>query len=301
MKLTRKKFLKFLSAIVTIPNFFKNLFDIKNSTSEEELADIKNKQLLIPIRKSSSENYGSDEFDINYKKILIDVSKCNGCKECEKACSQWNQLEENKQEVLSGNKWTVVETIKISKYKSFRKRQCMHCNNATCIDVCPTGAAKEHITGIVYIDQNICTGCKYCVMSCPFGSIHFNHKTGTAQKCRMCIDRVLNNLSPACASVCPTGAILFDYKENLLEIAYKRKKELEKQNFKVRIYGEKELDGLGVMYILPFPASIYHLPENPKMPNEKHLFWWLQGSIQGIIISLAVLFGFLKKKEKDGN
>jgi formate dehydrogenase iron-sulfur subunit len=264
---------------------------------------------------SEEEEWGKiDDFglEVSYKKILIDTSRCIGCRSCQVACKQWNELEPRRFEkrriygeehYLAGNTWTLVESVETTSSTGevqwlFRKKQCMHCTKPTCIDVCPTGAAREHETGIVFIDQNICAGCKYCVKSCPFGSVNFNEKHGKAQKCRMCLDRVLNNLSPACATVCPTSAITFDFRENLLEKAKQRKKELEKRNIKSYLYGEEELGGLGVMYLLLAPPETYHLPAKPKMPNLNIPLWWIPGAIQGAIVAIATWFAFIRERGK---
>ena len=146
-----------------------------------------------------------------------------GCRGCQVACKQWNQLPAEKTRFdgnyqnpkhLSGKTWTLVNFIEPNDYDQnprwlFRKQSCFHCAEATCVSVCPTGAAKKRDDGIVFIDQGICAGCKYCVETCPFGTPQFDRKTGTVKKCRMCLDRVGNGLKPACATACPTGALAF--------------------------------------------------------------------------------------------
>jgi formate dehydrogenase iron-sulfur subunit len=239
------------------------------------------------------------------KRMLIDVAKCMGCRGCQVACKQWNGLPAEKTKFtgtyqnpphLSGKTWTLVEFIEPAEGEVrwlFRKRQCMHCAEATCVNICPTGAAqRDEETGIVYIDQTICTGCKYCVESCPFGSVKFDHEKGTAQKCRLCIDRVKNNLTPACAQACPTGAITFGESKDILKLAKKRKNILER-NEKIeeaRIYGETELGGLGVVYLLPEAATTYQLPDKPKLPEKKLFLKWLLGIIPGA----AIIYGMIQ-------
>ena len=235
------------------------------------------------------------------KAMLIDVSKCMGCRACQVACKQWNQLPAVKTHftgsyqnppTLNASTWTLIQFIEPEDGPVrwlFRKQQCLHCGDPACVDACPTGAMKKRADGIVFVDQDMCAGCKYCVEVCPFGTPQADHNSGTAKKCRMCIDRVDNGLQPACATACPTGAVKFGTRNELLKLAKERQAILEKRTGKKpRIYGEVELGGLGVMYILPEKASTYGLPEQPKKPLI--LPKWLYGIIPGA----AVLYGLLR-------
>jgi len=240
--------------------------------------------------------------------MLIDTSKCMGCRACQIACKQWNQLPASKTHqsgtyqnppVLSGTTWTLVQFVEPDESREvwnanprwlFRKNACNHCGDPTCVEVCPTGACKQRDDGIVYIDQGLCAGCKYCVETCPFSIPHPDHESGNARKCRMCLDRVENDMKPACATACPTGAVQFGTREAMLYHARARKAKLEEEGKKARIYGENELGGLGVMYILTDNAELYNLPETPKKPTGKILLRWLMGIIPG----LAILIGFGK-------
>ena len=228
--------------------------------------------------------------------MLIDVSKCMGCRSCQVACKQWNQLPAEKTRFtgtyqnppkLSASTWTLVSFVEPEDYNTkarwlFRKQQCLHCEDATCVNVCPTGAARKREDGTVYIDQDICCGCKYCVESCPFMTPHFDRKSGTVKKCRMCLDRVANGLKPACATACPTGAVSYGPRAAMVKAGERRVAQLPGARF----YGKTELGGLGAMYVLPEKASVYGLPEDPKLPTARIAFRWLLGAIPG----LAILF-----------
>ena len=244
--------------------------------------------------------------------MLIDVSKCIGCRGCQVACKQWNQLRAEKTQFtgtyqnpprLSGRTWTLVtfnelpgKTAEDPQLKwLFRKQSCLHCGEAACLQVCPTGAIRRTDEGIVYIDQDICTGCKYCVETCPFGTPHPDRDTGTARKCWLCMDRVTNGLKPACVSACPTGALEFGPREGMLEIARARKQILVAEGHTPRIYGETELGGLGAIYLLVEKASAYGLPENPQLPHSKIAVKWLLGVVPG----LAILYGLFRNLRKD--
>ena len=243
--------------------------------------------------------------------MLIDVSKCMGCRGCQVACKQWNQLPAEKTRNtgtyqnpprLSGKTWTLVSFIEPDDGDVrwlFRKQQCLHCGEATCLQVCPTGAIKRQ-RGIVFIDQDICTGCKYCVETCPFGTPHPNPDTGTAMKCRMCLDRVVNGLKPACVTACSTGALNFGSREEMVAIARERHQELRKTHPDANIYGasDKVLGGLGAIYLLSEKASVYGLPLDPKLPHGKIAVKWLLGVVPGLVI-LAGIWRYLRKNEPE--
>lgn len=233
--------------------------------------------------------------------MLIDVAKCMGCRGCQVACKQWNQLPAEQTSFtgtyqnpkdLSGKTWTLVTFTELAGRTPedpqvkwlFRKRSCLHCGDATCVQACPTGAARKRPDGIVYIDQDICAGCKYCVEVCPFKTPRYDHESGTVKKCRMCLDRLADGLQPACATACPTGAISFGDREGMVRLGMARFSVLRQQNPDARFYGATELGGLGIMYLLPESASVFGLPENPALPHSRIIYRWLLGIIPGLAI-----------------
>ncbi len=244
--------------------------------------------------------------------MLLDTTQCIGCRGCQVACKQWNKLPGEVTRStgtyqnppwLSAHTWTLITYTEPEDFADnprwlFRKVQCFHCTDAACEQVCPTGAIKKQENGIVYINQSICTGCKYCVQVCPFHVPHADHVTGTTSKCWMCLDRVSNGLTPACAKACPTDAILFGSRVEMLAHAKKREQILKDQGFSPRIYGENELKGLHVITILAEKASTYGLPERPRKPTEM-IFWrWLLAVVPGLAI-LAGIFGYLFKTKSE--
>ncbi len=248
----------------------------------------------------------------NAAAMLIDVTRCMGCRACQVACKQWNQLPAEKTRFtgtyqnppkLSATTWTLVNFIEPEDFDQnprwlFRKQSCFHCLEATCVNVCPTGAAKKREDGIVHIDQNMCSGCKYCVETCPFLTPHFNEDSGTVTKCRMCLDRVAGGLKPACATACPTGAVSYGDRTAMLSLARQRTDAIKKDNPQSNpyLYGEKELGGLGVMYLLPENnPELYRLPTDPRLPTEKIFFRWALGIVPG----LAILYGMWRHFRKD--
>jgi len=243
--------------------------------------------------------------------MLIDVSRCMGCRGCQVACKQWNQLPAEKTKFtgtyqnpprLSAQTWTLVHFIEPDDFDKkgwlFRKQQCLHCGEPACLYACPTGAIRKHESGIVYINQDICTGCKYCVEVCPFGTPHPDPDSGTARKCRMCLDRVKEGLAPACVKACPTGAVSFGTRKAMLALAAERKAAMKKAHPESEpfLYGEKELGGLGVMTLLSLrDAELFRLPKDPRLPTVRIALKWLFGVVPG----LAALYGMWRYFRKD--
>ncbi len=223
--------------------------------------------------------------------MYIDASKCMGCRGCQVACKQWNDLKgyvpgvrETKNTgsyenplSLDPQTWT---RIKFSEYDNpdrfqwlFLKEGCMHCTDAACVDVCPTGALKHGPYGIVTFERDLCNGCGYCSQFCPFGIPKLeiiNSVTGEAKssKCVFCQDRTVNGLTPACVKTCPASALEWGPRDAMVAKAELRVSELKtKLGFpEARVYGKTELGGLGRIYVLTAPASEYGLPENPRYP-----------------------------------
>ncbi len=223
--------------------------------------------------------------------LLVDTSKCTGCRGCQVACKQWWDLSassttqhgtyENPPD-LQPNTWT---RVKFSEYNAGGKLQwlflnfgCLHCTQAACVDVCPTGALQHNEMGFVSFEREQCNGCGYCAQACPFGVPRLetmNSLTGEAKasKCTMCQDRVTQGMTPACVKTCPPGALQFGERTAMLNIARQRVDKLRARgNAQARIYGETELGGLGRFYVLAAPPSAYGLPETPSYPGLVNLW-----------------------------
>jgi len=216
--------------------------------------------------------------------MLIDVSKCTGCRSCQVACKQWNGLPaesttntgtyQNPPD-LAPNTWTLVRFREVAERSGdvqwlFWKDGCMHCNDATCIKVCPVGAISRTDWGAVVTDCKKCIGCQSCVVACPFDKPRYSESTNKSCKCDLCVDRVENGLLPACVQACPTGALSFGDKEEMLKRAYKRVKELGGD---ASVYGDKFFGGTHVIYVLDKKAGYYNtLPANPKIASSA-IFW----------------------------
>jgi formate dehydrogenase iron-sulfur subunit len=219
--------------------------------------------------------------------MLLDLSKCTACRGCQAACKQWNDLPAVKTTNrgtyqnppdLSHSTYTLIHFKEYERNDGslawlFLNQRCLHCTNAACVDACPTGALAYNEMGFVSYEEEKCNGCGYCTQFCPFGIPRLgdpNRLTGEAKssKCTFCQDRTTNGLQPACAQACPTGAILFGERDELVQQGRQRVDYLKtvKNLSNARLYGETELGGLHQMYVLEEKASVYGLPENPRYP-----------------------------------
>ena len=206
------------------------------------------------------------------KAMLYDGSKCMACRGCQVACKQWNLLPAE----ITENRGTYENPPDLTPYTftriSFReeeakgqhkwlflKEQCMHCTDAGCIKVCPVDARAKNEFGFTEIDAEKCIGCGLCVAGCPFNVPRIESKTLKATGCWFCLDRVVNEMEPACVKTCPSGAMKYgEYSEIL---AYAHDVIAESKNDKLYLYGEHEFDGLHVLYIMPEEPTLYGLPE----------------------------------------
>lgn len=211
---------------------------------------------------------------------LIDLSKCTGCRGCQVACKQWNSQPAS-QTVNTGsnqnppdlqhNTWTLIRFDEGENngklYWDFRKDGCFHCTDAACVRVCPTQALSYGEMGAVKLNQDLCIGCKSCVIACTFNIPKYDEATKKTYKCTLCEDRIANNMLPACVKACPTGTLSFGPKDQMVASAKKRVAMLTEQGYQASLYGENYVKGTHVMYILSKPEKEYAgLKVNPRIP-----------------------------------
>ncbi|WP_302848058.1 formate dehydrogenase subunit beta [Azotobacter beijerinckii] len=220
---------------------------------------------------------------------LIDVSICIGCKACQVACSEWNDLRD---EVghnvgvydnpidLSAKSWTVMRFDEVQQENGrlewlIRKDGCMHCSDPGCLKACPSpGAIVQYANGIVDFQSEHCIGCGYCVAGCPFNVPRISQEDNKAYKCTLCSDRVAVGQEPACAKTCPTGAISFGSKADMQHLAGQRVEELHGRGYaNAGLYDPQGVGGTHVMYVLHHadrPELYHNLPKDPRISSAIH-------------------------------
>ncbi len=196
---------------------------------------------------------------------LIDTSVCTGCKACQVACSEWNDLRAEQEHCLgtyanpantNAEQWTVIKYNEVEENGHLewliRKSGCMHCEDPGCLKACPSpGAIIQYENGIVDFQSDKCIGCGYCIAGCPFDVPRMNPKDNRVYKCNLCIDRVAVGQEPACAKSCTTGAIKFGTKADMLQLANMRVAQLKERGFpNAGIYNPEGVGGTHVMYVL---------------------------------------------------
>ncbi len=184
------------------------------------------------------------------KGLLIDTTRCIGCEACSAACKEQNGLPPPIEAQTTAYTWTTVEKLAGVNVRSL----CRHCIEPTCVSVCPVGAMSRTPDGAVVYDGELCIGCRYCIMACPFGvpKYQWDRAVPVVGKCVLCADRVARGLATACASVCPTGATLFGERDDLVGEA--RRRIAERPDLYVdHIYGLEEAGGTSVMTLSSVP------------------------------------------------
>ena len=279
--------------------------------------------------------------------FFTDTSLCIGCKACEVACKQCNQLPATPPQwrgssydntgLLGAQTWrhvqfieqvgrrkaggTIAEQISLAQSQGdipatapgvalpfFNSERwlmhsdvCKHCANAPCQEACPTGAIIRTEFDTVYVQQDICNGCGYCVVACPFGVIARDEQSDhLAHKCTLCYDRLKDDLEPACAKACPTKSIQFGELTQLKAHARARLRELHERGVdEARLYGEDQtiLDGgLNSFFLLLDQPEVYNLPAQPARPAKNVAPASAWTIVAAVILGLLGMTFFREKK-----
>ena len=211
---------------------------------------------------------------------LVDISKCIGCKGCEVACKEWNDLKVEptanfgsyqSHPDLTPNTWLLMRfnEVEIDGNLNWliKKDACLHCEEPGCLFACPApGAIVQYTNGIVDFNQENCIGCQYCVTGCPFDIPRFDKSTRTVAKCNMCVDRVESGLEPACVKTCPTNAIAWGSKTDMLALAEQKVQTLNARGYaNAAVYNPAGVGGTHMMYVVPHGDRLedYRLPADP--------------------------------------
>jgi formate dehydrogenase beta subunit len=244
---------------------------------------------------------------------LIDTTTCIGCKACEVACMEWNDLPfretvfDNTYQTMPETAWNYWNLIQFREHVHedgtlqwlMRKDQCMHCADPGCLAACPADSAiVQYQNGIVDFQQDYCIGCEYCVTGCPFNIPKFNPQTKKMFKCTLCNDRVSQGLEPACIKACPTGCLHFGSKEDMTALAETRAAQLREHSAytKAGVYDPPGVGGASVIYVLhdaTNPEAYGGLPRNPRVPLSVRLWkgplkWLGNLAIAGGIVGVTL-------------
>jgi formate dehydrogenase iron-sulfur subunit len=213
----------------------------------------------------------------------IDTSTCIGCKACEVACQEWNDLPSvptrqtgtyQTLPSLHAQFWNLIRFDEVEVEGNFswllRKEQCMHCSDPGCLRACPSpGAIVQYTNGTVDVNPEQCIGCRLCETGCPFNVPRFSEKTGKMSKCTLCVDRTSVGLEPACVKSCPTGCLHFGTKEDMVALGDERVAQLKARGFaNAGLYDPPGVGGTNVVTVLKYAdrPDLYGLPANPTVP-----------------------------------
>jgi formate dehydrogenase iron-sulfur subunit len=237
---------------------------------------------------------------------LIDLSRCIGCKACQSACMEWNNLRDGVGSFegtytnpldLTDQSWTVMKFNETEIDGQFAwlifKDGCLHCTDPGCLKACPApGAIVQYTNGIVDFQQDHCIGCGYCISGCPFNVPRLRKEDSRVYKCTLCSDRVSVGLEPACIKSCPTQALSFGAKAEMLEQAHHRLEDLHERGFaRAAVYDPPGVGGTHVVFVLPHGdhAEAYGLPKDPSVGMV--LSMWRSGTAR--LLGVVTMFGVL--------
>jgi formate dehydrogenase iron-sulfur subunit len=251
--------------------------------------------------------------------FFTDTSVCIGCKACEVACKEWNQLPGNAPSFgdgfdntgqLDAQNWRHVQFIDNVPDNATGPGQgkawlmmsdvCKHCTHASCLEVCPTGSIIRTEFDTVFIQPDVCNGCRDCIAACPYNVITMDDDTGVAQKCTLCYDRLQGGMEPACAKACPTDSIQFGEVGALRETARKRVADLHAQGVsQARLYGDDDsvYGGLGAFFLLMDEPEAYQLPNtaNAVLPGRNNPASWITGAVTAVLGLLGGLIALRRR------
>jgi formate dehydrogenase iron-sulfur subunit len=251
------------------------------------------------------------------KGVLYDATKCIGCRGCQVACKQWNELPatntsntgtyENPPQ-MNADTFTRIHFTELEdngKFKwVFTKRQCMHCEHPACVEACIVGAFQKTPEGPVTYDDHKCIGCRYCMVACPFGVPNFQWTDPTpwVRKCTFCADRQGAGLKPACVTTCPTGALKFGEREDLITEARERIA-VSSGKYVDHIYGEHEVGGTSWLYLSPVAFEKVGFASHGSEPvtvNAARAMGLVPPVLLGVAAVMTGVYWVTKRKQKLG-
>ena len=281
-------------------------------------------EAVVPSSNQARHTYVADGRPVGF---FTDPTICIGCKACEVACKEWNQVPADGQTwtghsydnsgSLGASTWRHVKFQELGRRLGpqvagpmtgeaerpfgwlFLSDVCKHCGNAGCLEACPTGAIMRTEVGSVYVQDDVCNGCGYCVVACPFGVIDRRPAplpgAGGAFKCTFCYDRQAGGLTPACAKACPTESIHFGPLDELHARAEQRVAVLQARGFAdATIYNpvDTSVGGIHAFFLLLGPPEEFGLPPRPEMPTIYLRGAWTSAAITCALALLGACLAF---------
>jgi formate dehydrogenase iron-sulfur subunit len=251
--------------------------------------------------------------------FFTDTSVCIGCKACEVACKEWNNVPADGFNLLGmsydntgrldANSWRHVAFIEQPAPAGspsddprwlMMSNVCKHCTHAACLDVCPTGSLFRTEFGTVVVQEDICNGCGYCIPACPYGVIDQRKDDGRAWKCTLCYDRIGDGLTPACAKACPTESIQYGELSELRERAAARVDALhEAGTSSARLYGHDPSDGVGgdgAFFLLLDEPEVYGLPPDPVVTTRDLPAMWKRAGLAALAMVAGAVVAFAGRR-----
>ena len=250
--------------------------------------------------------------------FFTDSTLCIGCKACEVACKEWNGIADDgfnwtgnsydNTGAVGHSTWRHVKFVEHAPEPGiggnnadlaswvFSSDVCKHCENAGCLEACPTGAIVRTEFGGVFVQPDICNGCSYCVVACPFGVVQRNKEDGRAFKCTFCYDRQKVGLHPACSTACPTESIKFGPIEEMRIVAQERVQELQSRGMDdACIYDptNTSVGGIHAMFLVRGDPRQYNLPPHPEVPTIYNKAGWRSSAVAAGLLLVGSLAAFL--------
>jgi len=241
--------------------------------------------------------------------MLYDATLCVGCNACTNACRQWNNTTPETDQrglydsppELSSDTWTMIQLYQEGDDYSFVKRQCMHCIDPACVSGCPVEALQKSKEGPVTYDANRCIGCRYCMYTCPFHIPRFewDEVIPVVAKCTFCYDRIVEGKGPACAERCPTGALIWGKRDDLVSQAESRI-ESDKKRYINHIYGKDDAGGTSVLYLSGVEFNKLGLEDVGNEPIPDISEGTANIVLPGIVLGGPFLLGLIRLVSKRG-
>ena len=228
--------------------------------------------------------------------ILVDITRCNGCEECVLACKEENDLGPDRlrhgQQAVDGLSATRFSTILRLPDDHFVRQQCRHCLEPACVSACLVGAMQKTPEGPVIYDSELCMGCRYCLVACPYGipRYQWDEAAPLVRKCTLCYPRIQEGKQPACVEACPEDALLFGERNKLLAEAHRRIEE-NPGTYVDHVFGETEVGGTSVLYLADISLGFLAWSQNLREEDLPHLSWASLKKVPGVVVGMGALMG----------